>query len=140
MPSVVPSVPPLVPSAGVSAQAAAAAAAAVKVYDGAKADVWSCGIVLYTFLTGCLPFASTANGGLAELMGYIKAGIYEQPADVPSSVLSLLAATIKVDIDSRLDSVQLHERVTAMLADSKLTEMLQEMPALSNFGSGIMHI
>jgi serine/threonine protein kinase len=122
-----------------SAAASPTSAAAAAVYDGAKADVWSCGIVLYTFLTGCLPFAS-ANGGLAELVGYIKAGIYEQPADVPASVLALLAATIKVDVDTRLDSAQVHQRVKAMLADSKLAEMLQEMPALSNFGSGIMHI
>jgi serine/threonine protein kinase len=88
----------------------ATAAVAVKAYDGAKADVWSCGIVLYTFLTGCLPFVS-ANGGRAELVGYIRAGIYEQPADVPASVLALLAATITVDIAARLDSSQLHERV-----------------------------
>ncbi len=35
-------------------------------YDGTAADVWSCGVILYASLTGCLPFESDSISNLFQ--------------------------------------------------------------------------
>ncbi|KAJ3426827.1 protein kinase [Anaeramoeba flamelloides] len=42
-------------------------------YDGRKADVWACGVILYTFISGKLPFNST---NMNKLLTKIKMGNY----------------------------------------------------------------
>jgi 5'-AMP-activated protein kinase catalytic alpha subunit len=39
-----------------------------KSYDPCKADLWSCGIVLYTMLCGYLPFEHDSTSELCRLM------------------------------------------------------------------------
>ncbi|XP_022875151.1 CBL-interacting serine/threonine-protein kinase 7-like [Olea europaea var. sylvestris] len=47
-----------------------------KGYDGSKADAWSCGVLLYVFLVGCIPFD---DRNLATMYRAIHHRVYEFP-------------------------------------------------------------
>lgn len=56
-------------------------------YDGAKADIWSCGVVLFVLLTGHLPFK---DSNIMQLYKKISKAEYKCPNSLPAEARRLL--------------------------------------------------
>ncbi|XP_057317155.1 serine/threonine-protein kinase BRSK2-like isoform X2 [Hydractinia symbiolongicarpus] len=67
-------------------------------YDGRKADAWSCGVILYALVVGCLPFD---DDNLRILLEKVKSGRFVIPAFVPKDCVDLLHRMIRVDPQQR---------------------------------------
>ncbi|CAF1234293.1 unnamed protein product [Rotaria sordida] len=80
-------------------------------YDGRKADVWSCGVILYALLVGALPFD---DDNLRQLLEKVKKGVFHIPHFVPVDCQQLLRGMIEVDPNKRLtlEDVSRHSWVT----------------------------
>ncbi|CDR97367.1 protein kinase domain containing protein, putative [Babesia bigemina] len=70
-----------------------------KSYSGPEVDVWSCGIIFYVLLCGCLPFD---DDEMSILFMKIKLGKYHEPPHLSESAKSLLRRMIDVNPVSRI--------------------------------------
>ncbi|KRZ29397.1 5'-AMP-activated protein kinase catalytic subunit alpha-2, partial [Trichinella pseudospiralis] len=65
-----------------------------QLYAGPEVDIWSCGIILYAFLCGTLPFD---DEHVPSLFRKIKAGQFPIPSYLDDSVVDLLLRMLQVD-------------------------------------------
>lgn len=70
-----------------------------KGYDGAKADIWSCGVVLYVLLAGCLPFQ---DENLMNMYRKIFRADFEFPPWFSPESRRLISKLLVVDPDRRI--------------------------------------
>jgi 5'-AMP-activated protein kinase catalytic alpha subunit len=68
-------------------------------YNGFKADVWSCGVVLFEMLAGFLPFQADTTRDLMEL---ILTGTYTVPESLSDEAQDLLHRMLEVDPELRI--------------------------------------
>ncbi|XP_055790937.1 serine/threonine-protein kinase BRSK2 isoform X1 [Salvelinus fontinalis] len=76
-------------------------------YDGRKADMWSCGVILFALLVGALPFD---DDNLRNLLEKVKLGVFHMPHFIPPDCQNLLRGMIEVDATKRLtlEQIQRH--------------------------------
>ncbi|CAI9107122.1 OLC1v1006410C1 [Oldenlandia corymbosa var. corymbosa] len=77
-----------------------------KGYDGAKADIWSCGVVLYVLLAGYLPFH---DSNLMEMYRKIGKAEFKCPHWFPPEVRRLLVRMLDPNPNTRISIVKIRE-------------------------------
>ncbi|KAL5989693.1 CBL-interacting serine/threonine-protein kinase 20 [Asimina triloba] len=77
-----------------------------KGYDGAKADIWSCGVVLFVLLAGFLPFQ---DSNLMEMYKKIRKGEFKCPNWFPPEVRKLLARVLDPNPHTRVSISKIKE-------------------------------
>ncbi|PWY83502.1 Pkinase-domain-containing protein [Aspergillus heteromorphus CBS 117.55] len=69
-------------------------------YRGDKADIWSCGIILYALLTGFLPFD---GGDLPTTLRLVKNGRFEIPPEVSDEAAHLIMCILEKRPEYRIN-------------------------------------
>ena len=70
-------------------------------YNGMKADIWSCGVILYSLLTGKLPF-DEENDNIRRLFNKIRFEPVKIPKTISISCVDLIRGLLTIDPSKRI--------------------------------------
>ncbi|CAK7323515.1 unnamed protein product [Dovyalis caffra] len=108
-----------------------------KGYDGAKADIWSCGVVLFVLLAGYLPFH---DSNLMEMYRKIGRAEFKCPNWFPTDARKLLRKILDPNPNTRISMAEIKEsswfRKGLNSKQSKTEPESREVAALGRNGSG----
>jgi serine/threonine-protein kinase SRK2 len=96
-------------------------------YDGKTADLWSCGVVLYTMLVGGMPFRSINNENLGKtvlkLLDDMRAARYAFPSHLGAAARDLVARLLCPEPQKRITIAEVlhHPWFTPGLPSSALS-------------------
>lgn len=77
-----------------------------KRYEGLKADLWSCGVILFAMICGYLPFEDPNTNSLYKK---ILSGEYHFPKFISNEAKDLLKRILTTDPDSRIEIKEIRE-------------------------------
>ena len=92
-------------------------------YEGAQADVWSCGIILYAMLSGCLPFDGK---DLTRVLRAVKKGTYMIPRDMSREAQDLIGRILVQDPDDRITMEEIWDHPLVAKYDEYHASLLPE--------------
>ncbi|XP_027359648.1 CBL-interacting serine/threonine-protein kinase 6-like isoform X2 [Abrus precatorius] len=101
-----------------------------KGYDGAKADIWSCGVILYVLLAGFLPFQ---DENLVAMYKKIYRGDFKCPPWFSSEARRLITKLLdpnpntRITISKIMDSSWFKKPVPKSMMERRKNEMEEEM-------------
>lgn len=75
-----------------------------KGYDGAKADAWSCGVILYVFLVGCIPYD---DSNIPTMYRAIHRRAYDMPDSVSKPARNIIYRLLDPNPSTRLSIEEL---------------------------------
>ncbi|XP_010520185.1 PREDICTED: CBL-interacting serine/threonine-protein kinase 10 [Tarenaya hassleriana] len=108
-----------------------------KGYDGAKADIWSCGVVLFVLLAGYLPFH---DSNLMEMYRKIGKAEFKCPSWFAPEVRRLLCKMLDPNSETRITIAKIKEsswfRKGLHFKQKKMEKQVKEMSSTEAGASG----
>ncbi|XP_052200157.1 CBL-interacting serine/threonine-protein kinase 6-like [Diospyros lotus] len=104
-----------------------------KGYDGAKADIWSCGVILYVLLAGCLPFK---DDNIVSLYRKIYKGDFKCPPWMSPDARRLIVRMLDPNPSSRITISKIMECSWYKRKPANSVEVRDEKTVIPEFGLG----
>ncbi|OHT01196.1 CAMK family protein kinase [Tritrichomonas foetus] len=99
-----------------------------KPYDGSKADIWSCGVILYAMVTGRLPWTKRK---MKELFKQIRTGEFTIPSGISPQCANLIQQLMTIDPTKRITIEQAKMHTWFYTAKAIPKPILADQPFLS---------
>ena len=105
-----------------------------KPYNGASADIWSCGVILYALLAAKLPFD---DDDCPALLQKISTGRFVMPPDIDPQAQDLIWRMLTTDVRQRITMSEIMRHPFFTLQPLKNPKSMQLDPHVDSLGSPV---